>query len=53
MHILNLNLSHCFIKRNIAKDAVKHAQESIKYNDSSAKAYYRLALAYKLNNELD
>lgn len=37
----------------MAKDAIKYAQESIKFNDKNPKSYYRLALAQKMNGELD
>ena len=53
LHILNLNLSLCHLKRNNAKDAIKFANESLDYNKTNPKAFYRLASALKMNGDLD
>lgn len=53
LHILNLNLSLCHLKRNDIQKAIKAAQEAIQLNNQNPKAFFRLALAYKENSELD
>ena len=53
MLILNLNLSFCHLKRNAATDAIKFAKEAINIDSNSSKGHYRLAMAYKLNKDLD
>jgi Tfp pilus assembly protein PilF len=34
-------------------DAVKHAKDAVALAPESGKAHYRLAMAYKLNNDLE
>ena len=53
MVILNLNLALCHLKRDKASDAIKHCKDAIELNPKECKAYYRLAQAYKMNNDLD
>lgn len=53
MVVLNLNLSLCHFKRGVAFDSIKHAKDAVALDESNAKAHYRLAIAYKLNNDLD
>ena len=53
MFTLNLNLSLIHLKRNNANEAIKASQEAIKLNGQNPKAFYRLALAYQMNNEFD
>ena len=43
MLILNLNLSLCYLKRNAALDAIKHAKEATNLDPKSSKAQYRLS----------
>ncbi len=53
LHILLLNLAHCHLKKNNPKEAIKTATESIEYNKSNPKAYFRLGLAQKLNGDFE
>lgn len=53
MVVLNLNLSLCHYNRGVGFDAVKHAKEAVKLAPESSKAHYRLAMSYKLNNDLE
>lgn len=53
LHVLCMNLALCHLKRNNVKDALKFATESLEYSKTNPKAYYRLALAQKLNGEFD
>lgn len=53
MVVLNLNLSLCHYNRGVAFDAVKHAKDAVALAPESSKAHYRLAMAYKLNNDLE
>ncbi len=53
MNVLNLNVSHCLLKKNMPIDAIKHCKEALTYVKKNPKAHYRLALAYKSQNDLD
>ena len=53
MVVLNLNLSLCHYQRGVAFDAIKHAKDAVALDEQNAKAHYRLAIAYKLNNDLE
>ena len=53
LHLLNLNLSLCHLKRKNFKEAIKSAKESIEHNKQNPKAYYRLAMALKANSEFE
>lgn len=52
LHILNLNVAQCMLQKKMPQDAIKHANESLTYQESP-KAYYRLHVAYKMLNDLD
>jgi tetratricopeptide (TPR) repeat protein len=53
MVVLNLNLSLCHLKRGVAHDAIKHAKDAVELDPENSKAHFRLAMAHKLNNDLD
>jgi len=53
MVVLNLNLSLCHLKRGKPLEAIKHAKDAIELNPQECKAHYRLAQAFKANNDLD
>lgn len=53
LHTLLINLALCHIKRNNAKEAIKSAKDAIIINDKNPKAHYRLAQAYKMENDYD
>jgi Tfp pilus assembly protein PilF len=51
--ILHLNLSLVFFKRDAAKDCLKNAKDAVTLDDTNSKSHYRLAVAYKLNNDFE
>lgn len=53
MIVLNLNLSLCHYNRGVGYDAVKHAKDAVKLAPDNSKAQFRLAMSYKLNNDLE
>lgn len=53
MVMLNLNLSLCLYKRGQASEAIKKAKDALALNPKECKAAFRLAMCYKLNNDLD
>lgn len=53
LHILLLNIALCHLKKGHPRDAVKFAKEAIEHNKDNPKAYYRLAVAQRLNGELE
>ncbi|CDW86323.1 peptidyl-prolyl cis-trans isomerase fkbp6-like [Stylonychia lemnae] len=53
LHLLSLNLSITHFKRNNFKDSIKHAKEALEYNKENPKAYFRLAMSFKGNGQLE
>ena len=49
LHLLTLNLSLTYFKRNNFKDAIKNAKESLEYSKENPKAFYRYAMCLKGN----
>ena len=53
LHLLTLNLSLTYFKRNNFKDAIKNAKESLEYCKENPKAFYRYAMCLKGNGQLE
>jgi len=53
LHLLLLNVALCHLRRKNPREAVKAAKESLEFNKTNPKAYYRLAVAQKENGELE
>lgn len=53
MVILNMNLALCHMRRNKPLEAIRHAKDALELDPDDSKTMYRLAQAYKLNNDLD
>lgn len=51
--IMNTNCAACLLKKNQNNDAIKHCQEALTHSKDNAKAYYRMAQAYKALHDLD
>lgn len=53
LNLMNLNAALCSLKRDLFKDAIKHAQEALSYQAKNPKAYYRMYCGHKGLNDLD
>jgi len=53
LNILFLNVSLCLLKKKMYKDCIKNAEEALTYVQQNPKAHYRIAMAYKANNDFD
>jgi tetratricopeptide (TPR) repeat protein len=53
MSLLLLNVSMCFLKKNMLQDCIKACTEALTFEPICPKAHYRLYLAFKSLNNLD
>lgn len=53
LNILYANSALCFLKKNRYPDCIKSCKNALEFSKSNPKTYYRMALAYKGENDFD
>ena len=53
LNILYANSALCFLKKERYPDCIKSCKNAIEFDTNNPKAYYRMALAYKAENDFD
>ena len=53
MNILYANSALCFLKKEKYPDCIKSCKNALEFNPKNPKAFYRMALAYKAENDFD
>ena len=53
LNILYANSALCFLKKEKYPDCIKSCKNALEFNPKNPKAFYRMALAYKAENDFD
>ena len=53
LNILYANSALCFLKKNRFQDCIKSCKNALEFNARNPKTHYRMALAYKGENDFD